>query len=97
MHKKIPKAKQRNCTARSKRRIKVLKLKNFCKRVLEKKEKKLADMRKPKGKTITGSARLQAYPASASYSMWNANRGRRLNQRQKRKLWRQAPQMRKRA
>lgn len=89
--------KQRANHARAKRRIKVLKLKNFCKRVIEKRAMKIAKLRKPKGKTITGEARLQAYPASNSYAIFNANRGRRLNQRQKRKVWRSAPHMRRKA
>ncbi len=81
--------------ARAKRKIKLLKLKNFFRRVFEKRQQKLAELNKPKGKTITGVAKFQAYPASESYTIFLAHKGRRLNQRQKRKLWRQAPHMRK--
>jgi hypothetical protein len=97
MNKKNKPAKQKNNHARAKRRIKLLKLKNFCKRVIESRERKIAKLNKPKGKTITGSARESAYRGTVSYSIFLANKGRRLNQRQKRKLWRQAPHMRKRA
>ena len=89
--------KQRNNHARAKRRIKLLKLKNFCKRVMEKRERKSVELRKIKGKTITGQAKLQAYHAGESYSFFIAGRVLRLNQKQKRKMWRQAPHMRKRA
>lgn len=87
--------KQSTNHARAKRRIKVLKLKNFCKRVMEKRAIKIEKMRKPKGKTIVGQARLQAYYPGAEFSVFITNKSRRLNQRQQRKQWRQAPQSRR--
>lgn len=81
--------------ARAKRRIKVLKLKNFCKRVMDKRRAKIANLRKPKGVTVIGRARDHAeyVPAFKTYSRLKGTK----NQRQKRKLWNQAPHMRKAA
>lgn len=87
--------KQQNNHARAKRRIKLLKMKNFCKRVIENRAAKIAKLRKPKGRTLIGAAAEQipyVTRMQRSYYMKGT-----LNQRQKRKLWRHAPHMRKRA
>lgn len=55
----MKKVKQRNNHARSRRRIKLLKLKNFCKRVMENRAAKIAKLKKPKGKTLVGQAAKQ--------------------------------------
>lgn len=87
--------KQKVNNARAKRRIKVLKLKNFAKRVIERRFAKMAKLKKPKGITITGRARDYAeyIPDYRSYSRLKGHK----NQRQKRKIWRQVPHMRKKA
>lgn len=79
--------------ARAKRRIKTLKLKNFFRRVIEKRQIKLARLKKAKGITIVGRARDNAeYIAPGKeYSRIKGYN----NQRQKRKIWRNAPHMRK--
>lgn len=95
--KKVNKAaKQRNNHGRAKRRIKLLKLKNFCKRVMENRAAKIAKLKKPKGKTLIGEAAKQIPYVSRMERSYYMQRGT-MNQRQKRKLWRQAPHMRKRA
>lgn len=96
MKKKTPKAKQRNCNARAKQRQKLLKLKNFCKRVMNKREAKIAKLKKAKGRTLVGQAAKQIPHVTRFQRSFYVATGK-LNQRQKRKLWRQAPQMRKRA
>lgn len=86
--------KQRNNHARSKRKRKFLRLKNFWKRVfslrLEKKQKSL----RIKGKTIFGEAKKQAV-LIRSDSFYDHGFKLKLNQRQKRKLRRQNPHLRK--
>jgi hypothetical protein len=92
---KVKTGKQKNNHARAKRRIKLLKLKNFCKRVIENRAAKIAKLKKPKGKTLVGEAAKQI-PHVTRMQRSFYRRGT-MNQRQKRKLWRQAPHMRKRA
>lgn len=97
MMKKInPTKKQKNNHARAKRRIKVLLMKNFCKRVRNKRESVASKLLKQKGKTIVGEAAKQI-PFVTRYQRSYYIRFKRLNQKQKRKVWRQSPHMRKRA
>jgi hypothetical protein len=93
---KVKTGKQKNNHARAKRRIKLLKLKNFCKRVIENRAAKIAKLKKPKGKTLVGEAAKQIPHVTRMRRSFYQHRGT-MNQRQKRKLWRQAPHMRKRA
>lgn len=81
--------KQRNNTARTKRKKKMLKLKAFFKRVfLNRHEKKMAAL-KPKGQTIYGEAKKVAVYDAVNFTRGN-HRGMNLNQRQKRKIQRQS-------
>jgi hypothetical protein len=95
MNKAIPKPKQKNNHARAKRRIKVLLLKNLCKRVMENRAGKIAKLKKLKGVTIVGEAQQQIAEVTQMYKGFYTKGT--LNQRQKRKIWRHAPHMRKRA
>lgn len=85
------KMKQRNTTARAKRKIKVLKLKAFWKRVFSKRYQKKIDGMKPKGQTITGTVKpiaphvSEMYP-NGEYKRLFAKGAQPLNQRQRRKL-----------
>lgn len=95
MNKKVNKPKHKNNHARSKQRIKILLLKNFCKRVMDKKLKKIEKLKIPKGKTIVGLASKQIpFVTRMQKSFYQKGT---KNQRQKRRIWRQAPHMRKRA
>lgn len=95
MKKKINKPKHKNNHARAKQRIKILLMKNFCKRVMDNRGAKIAKLRKPKGNTIRGIA-INSIP-KVRFSLKYYHKTDRLNQRQKRKLWKQVPHMRKRA
>jgi len=95
MKKTIPKPKQRNNHGRAKRKIKLLLLKNFCKRVMDKRAEKVAKLRRVKGKTLT-SAEVAQIRALTRLPKIYYTKGIK-NQRQQRKIWRQAPHMRKRA
>jgi len=81
--------------ARAKRRIKTLKLKNFFNRVIEKRSQKLTKLKKKKGITVIGRARDHA-EYIRDYQSYSRLKGTK-NQRQKRKIWRHAPHMRKKA
>ena len=85
--------KQRVNHARAKRRIKLLKLKNFCRRVMEGRAAKIAKLGKPKGKTLVGEVAKQIPYVTRFQRSFYMQRGT-MNQRQKRKLWRQAPHRR---
>jgi hypothetical protein len=86
--------KQKNCHARAKRKLKVLKLKAFWRRVIEKRFLKKQKSFKTKGTTITGSSKAIAphvtefYPLG-EYKRLFARGTQPPNQRQRRKLQRQ--------
>lgn len=87
--------KQRVNHARKKEKVKKIKLKAFFKKVLERREAKLQKASRPKGETIKGKAELVAKVGSDGFIFFVAENRSRLNQRQRRKLWRQVPHMRK--
>ncbi len=77
--------KQKVNHARSKQRRKTLRLKNFFKRVMDKRFEKKMEALKPKGTTVYGKAASNAIKVDASFNR-NNHHGRFLNQRQKRKI-----------
>lgn len=89
--------KQRNNHARSKRKRKLLRLKNFFKRIITKREQKKIQALKPKGVTIIGNAKDLAisvhelFPNGDYGFMFSKGHRYIPNQRQKRKLRRQQP------
>lgn len=93
--------KQRNNHARSKRKRRLLKLKNFFSRVFDKRSAKMIKANQPKGLTIVGDAKKYAtsleklFPDGGGGYLFNPERKKYLNQRQKRKRWRQNPHLRK--
>lgn len=92
--------KQRNTRARAKRALRVLKLKSFRRRIMEKRLEAISKASRPKGITVRVNEKKQVIAGSIERVMWDekqAGKMFRLNQRQKRKLWRQAPHMRRAA
>jgi hypothetical protein len=85
--------KQRVCHARAQRKVPVLKLKSFCKRLVDKNEFEFVSINTPSTKTITAEVRLKTYTSLlGGYHWWHGEGVRiRMNQRQRRKQWRNAP------
>lgn len=79
----------KNTHARTKQKRKKLRLKNFLKRVFDKRQQKKIEALKPKGKTVYGDAINVAIPVDAHYNRYNTF-DRNLNQRQRRKRARQS-------
>lgn len=93
----------KNNHARSKRKRKQLKLKNFRKRVYDKRLQKKLEAMKPKGNTIYGEAKsvaisvIDLFPNGGDGFLFDNNHHKYPNQRQKRKKWNWCPQSRKAA
>lgn len=90
----MPIKKQRHCRARTKKKIKFLRLKSFFNRVIENRAEKIAKARRKqlnKGLTITGEAKKYAVKVEAREhsSIMDNRHAMKLNQRQKRKRIRQ--------
>jgi hypothetical protein len=92
--------KQKNNHARAKRRVKVLKLKMFIRHMWTRRAEKIAAAHKPKGTTVTVNEKKEVLTGRIERIKWDERQNgnmKHMNQRQKRKLWRQAPQMRRKA
>lgn len=98
----------KNNHARSKRKRKALRLKNKMSHILSKRIAKMEKSRRPNGQTLIlrnsnyGAKDFaipveQLYPNGGGGFLFDHNKPLRLNQRQKRKIWRMSPHTRRKA